>query len=94
MVLAVALEGDVADQNHLAIALDLLENPVEHAGGILGVSGVEFLEGFGDPRRCLRQTFPGRVVAGPADEGAHRSLRLFPARAPCLPFVGSDRGQT
>jgi hypothetical protein len=80
VVLALGVERDVAHDDHVAVSLDLLEHTVEHLRRVLGVSGVEFLVGRGDPARRVAQALPLGVVAGPADQGADGGLGLLAAR--------------
>jgi hypothetical protein len=76
VVLAMGRERDVADEDDVVIALDLLEGAVERLRRILVVAGIELLirADHAVGRAC--QPFAGGVVAGPADQGADGFLRF------------------
>ncbi len=72
--------GDVAHEDDVAIALDLLENPVEHRGRVLVVAGIELPERLHDPGRGFAQALAVGIVPGPAQESAHGGLGFLTAR--------------
>jgi hypothetical protein len=80
VVLAVRLEADVAQQNHLVVTLDFLEGALEQVEGVDGVAGEELLVGLYDALRRAGQAFARRVVAGPADQCLHGLQRLLARR--------------
>ena len=74
VMLAMRLERDVLQEHDLVIAADLLEGAAEMMRGILLIAARIFLPGAGDPRRRVEQPLAVGIVAGPADQGAHRLL--------------------
>ncbi len=74
MVLAIGFETDVAQHDNLVVALDLLEGPAQGFARILVVTREEFLVGAHDAIGRAHQTFTVGIVAGPANERAHRVL--------------------
>src|SRR5712671_4393189 len=74
VVLAMTLEANAAQHDHLVVAFDLLKGPLQDLDRVLGVAGKEFLEGARDARRRVEQASPLRIVAGPTDDGADRRL--------------------
>ena len=74
VVLAMALEADAAQHDHLVIAFGLLEGLLQDLGGVLTVAREELLERARHARRRLAQAVPIRIFAGPSDDGAHRRL--------------------
>src|SRR5262249_4910722 len=77
MVLAMRLEADVLQEDDLVIAGNLLEGAVQQLHRVLAVAAEEFLIGADHPVRRAEQALALRVVARPADEGAHRVHRLL-----------------
>ena len=74
VVLAMRIEGDVADEHHVVVAVDILEGAVERFLGGLAVAGVEFLVGLGDALRRVRR--PSRTGLSPAQRsGCERRSR-------------------
>ena len=76
VVLAVALEADVAQQNDLVVVVHLGEGAAEQRHRVDGVAPEELLVGAHHAGRRVVQSFAGRVLARPAQQGAHRLLRL------------------
>lgn len=74
MVLAMALDADVAQQHHLVIAIGFFEGAAQDFLGIFAIAGEELLIGPHDARRCVDQPFPVRIIAGPAQQRANSSL--------------------
>ncbi len=74
VVLAVRLEGDVAQHDHLVVAADFLEGAPEVRGRIDLVSGKPVAVGVDDPVRGIAQAFAVGILARPAQERAHRLL--------------------
>src|SRR5438309_5094442 len=72
MVFAVGLERDVLEQDNLVIAADLFERAAEMVRRIFPIAARIFAPGAGDAPRCIEQPLAGRIVAGPADQGADR----------------------
>src|SRR6185312_5482461 len=87
MMLAAALEADVAQHHHLVIAFDLLEGAFQHLLGVGVVAGEPFLIGAGDTARRVHQPLAVRIVAGPADQGTDGRLDLVAA----WPRAGAER---
>ena len=82
VMLAMALEANIAQHHHLVVARDLREGFLQDRGRVLCVAGEVFLERTGDPRRRFPKTFAIGIVAGPADQGPHRGLGLGALRPP------------
>ena len=81
VVLAVALDLDVAQDDHVVIALHVLEGAAQLAARV-GVIALEPLAiGVDHPLGRVDQARARRVVAGPGDEGAHGLQSLFAAGA-------------
>jgi len=74
MMLAMALERNPAQHNHLIVAFDLLERLLKDVDGVLRVAREILLERACDAARCLDQAVALRIVAGPADNRAHGRL--------------------
>src|SRR5690606_26769395 len=77
VVLAVRLELDVAQHDHLVVAGDLLEGAGEVLVRIQGVAAEPVAVGTGDPRRGVQQALARGVLAGPAQQGADGILGLL-----------------
>ena len=92
MVLAKRLEADVAQHDDFVVAAGLLEGALEIFARIVVIAGEPFLIGAGDARRRGQQAFAVRIVAGPADERAHRGLGLGPRRLGGLADAGRFAG--
>ncbi len=76
VVLAVALEADVAQHDHLVVALDLLEGALEHRHRVLLVAAEPLAIGAHHAAGRVEEALALRVVAGPAQERLHRLLGL------------------
>jgi hypothetical protein len=91
-MLAIAFETDVAQHDHLVIALDLLEGPLQHGHRVFLVAAEPLAVGAGHPAGCVEQALAVRVVASPAQQGAHRFLGLGGGRAFDRLSIGFDQG--
>ena len=80
VVLAVALQADVAQQHDLVVAVGLLEGAFEQRDRIDVVAVEELLIGPGDAGRGIDQSLARRVVAGPAQQGADGLFGLLAGR--------------
>lgn len=80
MMLAMTLEANAAQDDHLVVALDLLKGLLQDFDRIPRIAGEIFLERACDAIGRFAQTIARGIVAGPAD---HRPDRLFDLR-----FVG------
>ena len=76
VMLAMALEGDAAQHDHLVIAVDLGEGLAQHLLRILVVAGEIFAEGAPQPVRRLAQAVAVGVLADPLQHRAERVLDL------------------
>ena len=76
VVFAMAFHADVAQDHHFIIAIGFFEGPREQIHRVRLIAGKEFLIGAGDARGGIHQAFTGRVITGPAQQGAHRSFRF------------------
>ena len=81
VVLAEGLERDVAQDDDVIVAADLLEGPLQDGDRVLAVAFEPLRIGSRHPSRRAGEPLPVRVLARPADEGANRLLRRLPARA-------------
>ena len=72
VVLAETDEADVAQDDQLIIAADLLEGALEIAAGVGLIAGEQLDVGARHAGGGVEQTFAGHIVARPADQGAHR----------------------
>ena len=77
MVLAMRLERDVPQQNHLVIASDLLEGAGEMGRGILVVPRCIFAPGAANAGGRVAQALAVGIVARPQQQGADRILHRF-----------------
>ncbi len=80
-MLAVALQAHVAQQDHVAIAGDVLEGAGQLRGGVLVVAAEPLLVGFDDALWRICKARARRVVAGPGEQRADGVLGLG-ARGP------------
>ena len=76
VVLAMAFEAHVAQQDHVAIAGDVLEGAGELGGGILAVAAEPLLVGLDDALGRIGEPRARRIVAGPGEQRAHGVLGL------------------
>ena len=81
VMLAMALEADVAQDDDLVIAVGLLEGALQKLDGIGVVAGEIFLIGARDPRRRALQAFAVGIIAGIFQQEPHRRLGLVAAGA-------------
>jgi hypothetical protein len=79
-MLAMALESNATQRNHLVITLDFLESLLQNLDRILGVTGKILFKCAGDASRRFDQTIAFRIVAGPSDNGSQSSLHLGSVR--------------
>ena len=77
VVLAMAFEAHVAQQDHVAIAGDVLEGAGKFGGGILAVAAEPLLVGFDDALGRIGEPRARRIVAGPGEQRAHGVLGLL-----------------
>src|SRR5690606_8442966 len=78
MVLAVALDADVAQHHQVIIAADLLERRLlEHGYRVFAITAEVLLERLDDTARRFLQALAIRVVTGPCDERAHGFFGLL-----------------
>ncbi len=87
MVLAIAFEPDVAQQDDFVIAFDFLEGPLQQADRIDLVAGEQLAIGAGDAGGRVAQALARRVVAGPAEQDADG---VFGFRLGWCPIRSSD----
>ena len=88
MVLAVGFEADVAQHDHLVVAVGLLEGSLQDFDGVLEISCEPFLVGADDAIGRAEQTLARGIVARPAQQRAHGLLRLLACRALARPLRG------
>src|SRR6185437_10382443 len=81
VMLAMALEADVLQDDHLVVAVGLLEGALQELVGVAAIAREILLEGAHHPRRRALQALALRIIARPAQQRAHRRLRLGPRRA-------------
>jgi hypothetical protein len=81
MVLAVALDADVAQHDEVIVAAGFLELPRERLGRIEPVARIVFLERIRDAARRIHEAFAVGIVPGPGDQRAHGLFRIG-ARGP------------
>src|SRR6516165_1878759 len=80
-MLAMRFEPDVAQQDDLVVASDFFKGPLQIVTGILEITGIPFFVCTSDASGCSDQPFAIGIVAGPANERAHRAFGLR-ARGP------------
>ncbi len=81
MVLAMALDLDVAQHDDVVIALHVLEGAREIFHRVFGIAGKPLLVGIHDALGRVDQAFALRVVSGPCDQGANRFFGFLLGRA-------------
>jgi hypothetical protein len=81
MMLAMALEAHVLQHDHLVVPVGLFEGALEDGVRLLIVAAEELAIGAHHAFRRAEEALAGRIVAGPADQGAHRLFRFVLARA-------------
>src|SRR5688572_5769083 len=75
VMLAVRFELDVAEHDHLVVAGGLLEGATQILTWIDTVAAVPVAIGSYDTARRVAQTLAGGILAGPAQQDAHRIFR-------------------
>jgi hypothetical protein len=80
VVLAMGLDRDVPEHDHVVVALDFLEGTGQLLVGVFVVALEELLIGADDAARRIEQALARRIVACPRDQRAHGFFRLFAAR--------------
>jgi hypothetical protein len=80
VVLATALEADTAQHDHLIVAFDLIEGFAQHRRRILTIADESLFQRASDARGSFNQSVAFRIVAAPADDGAHGGLDLGAVR--------------
>src|SRR5271168_3115405 len=80
MVLAMALEADILEHDHLVIAVGFFEGALQQRHRIDIITREMFVEGPHDTLGRTAQTLAVRILAGPAQERADRRFRLFAGR--------------
>ena len=81
VMLAVALEADAAQHDHLVVAFGLREGLGQDLLRVLVIAAKVFLVGARHARGRLDEAVAVGIVAGPADDGADRGLDLGAAGA-------------
>src|SRR5258708_39772116 len=71
VVLAMRLEADVAQHDHVVITFDFLEGAGQIFFGILRVTREPVLISADDTARRIEQAFPQRIVACPTEQRAN-----------------------
>ena len=89
VMLAVAFEADGAERNHLVVALDLLEGLGQDFRGVHRVAREILLVGLDDTLWRLDQPIARGILAGPAENRAHRLFGFLLAR---LALLGGSIG--
>jgi hypothetical protein len=92
VVLAVALDLDVAQQHHVVIALHVLERAAQLLGRIGFVAFEPFGIGVHDALGRVLQALPVGVVTGPGQQGAH-GLQGLLARRPQRHGIIADKNR-
>jgi hypothetical protein len=75
-MLAMALEADATEHDHLVIALDFLEGLLQNQCGILTISGEKFLEGTSNASGSFDQSGSLRIVARPSNNRPERRFDI------------------
>src|SRR5579883_1462945 len=70
-MLAMGLEGDIPEHDHLVVTADLLEGAAQVISRIGGVAREPVPIGRYDARRRIAHAFPSGVLARPAQQRAH-----------------------
>ena len=81
VMLAMALETNATQYDHLVIAFDLFEGLFQDIDRVLCIACEEFLQRARYARRRLDQAVPFGIFARPPDDGANRRLDLGSARS-------------
>ncbi len=79
VVLAMALDIDIGQHDHVVIALHILEGLAERLERIGVIAGEPLLIGLDHAFGRVDQAFTARVIPGPGDQGANGGFGLFAA---------------
>src|SRR5690606_35957584 len=71
VMLAMAFEANVLEDNHFIIAIGFFEGPLQHQRRIDFVSTEVLAVGLGDAAWRIQQALSRRIIARPADQGPH-----------------------
>ena len=77
VVLAMRFEPDIAHDDDLVVAVHFLEGALQQHLRILSVTAEPFLVGARHASGRAFEPFAHRIVAGPADQRAHRVFGLI-----------------
>jgi hypothetical protein len=92
VVLAVAEEWNATQDDHLVVAIDLLERSLQNLLGILAVARKVLAIRAQDPIRRIAQSVASRLLAHPTEHGADRLAHLIvPRRSVRLATLGGRR---
>src|SRR6476469_5328337 len=67
-MLAMALEGDAAEHDHLVITFDFLEGLLQNQSGILAIAGKKFFEGTPNASGGFDQSRSLWIIARPSND--------------------------
>src|SRR5262249_56048596 len=76
VVVGMRLGTDVGQEDDLVVASDFFKGPLQIITGILEITGIPFFVCTSDASGCSDQPFAIGIVAGPANERAHRPFGL------------------
>src|SRR5690606_13549118 len=93
VMLAVRLEADVAQHDHLVVAVDLVERAAQELDRVVFVAAEPVLVGADDARRRAPQSFAARVVADPAQKRPDRLFGFLSGGLAQDFFLGSVKGR-
>lgn len=71
VVLAMAFIGDVAQHDQFVVAGHFFEGALQVGARFFAVTAEPVAIGFGHPAWGVQQAFAGRILTGPAQQGAH-----------------------
>ena len=86
-MLAVGFQPDIAQDDHLVIALDLLEGAFEELHRVFPIAGEPFFKGARHTGRRVQQAFAFGVVTGPTKQGAYGLLGIGAVGGGHLPGI-------
>jgi hypothetical protein len=92
VMLAVRLQADIAQHDHLVVAVGLLEGLAQDLDRVVLVAGEEFFVGPDDPVGGLDEALTIGVVSGPLDERADSGFCFAPTRTALAHGFGLLRG--
>ena len=75
-MLAMALEADATEHDHLVIAFDFLEGLLQNQRGILTISGEKFFKGTRDASGSFDQSGSLWIVARPSNNRPERRFDI------------------